>query len=154
MLVFSYKQRIEQIWDGWLTVSRQPMSRLSTFQCHDNLVDLLTLIETQSYCCCRRCCCCCCCCCSPCAVSLLFLLLRLSLLCAVIVTCCIAKLTQGGLLYGGDHPGRCGKPRKHSADHRHTEGLDCGHHRLQPRSPSWWGHSLCWFVFQGGHRLW
>lgn len=22
MLVFSYKQRIEQIWDGWLTVSR------------------------------------------------------------------------------------------------------------------------------------
>lgn len=25
MLVFSYKQRIEQIWDGWLTVSRRRM---------------------------------------------------------------------------------------------------------------------------------
>lgn len=93
---------------------------------------ILTMIITQrSYCCC----------CSLCPVSLLSLLLSLWLLCAVIVTCCIAKLTQGGLLYGGDRPGRCGKPCKHSTDHCHSEGLDCGYHRLQPRSPSWWGDS-------------
>lgn len=64
------------------------------------------------------------------------------LLCAVIVTCCIAKLTQGGLLYGGDRPGRCGKPCKHGTDHCHTEGLDCGYNRLQQRSLGWWEDSL------------
>lgn len=137
MLVFSYKQRIEQIWDGWLTVSRKNMWLIVTF--HNLIIcwsanRILAMTVTQrSYCCC---------CCSPCPVSLLPLLLSLWLLCAVIVTCCITKLTQGGLLYGGDHPGRCGKPCKHSADHCHSEGLDCGYHRLQPRSPSWWGDSL------------
>lgn len=74
------------------------------------------------------------------------------LLCAVVVTCCIAKLTQGGLLYGGDRPGRCGKPRKHGTDHCHSEGLDCGYNRLQQRSSSWWedflrGQCTYWIVF-------
>lgn len=88
-----------------------------------------------------------CCCCSLCPVFLLSLLLSLWLLCAVIVTCCIAKLTKGGLLYGGDRPGRCGKPCKHSTDHCHSEGLDCGYYRLQPRSPSWWGFILCYCAY-------
>lgn len=69
------------------------------------------------------------------------------LLCAVIVTCCIAKLTQGGLLYGGDRPGRCGKPCKHGTDHCHTEGLDCGYNRLQQRSLGWWEESLVMIVY-------
>lgn len=129
MLVFLYKQRIEQIWDGWLTVSKYYVygyylnfilwHHVATqIESWPWLVYRVTAGVVPS-------------------VSLLFLPLSLWLLCAVIVTCCIAKLTQGGLLYGGDHPGRCGKPCKHSADHCHSEGLDCGYNRLQPRSPSW-----------------
>lgn len=56
------------------------------------------------------------------------------LLRAVIVTRCITKLPLGGLLHGGDRPGRCGKPCKHGADHRHSERLDCGHNRLQQQT--------------------
>lgn len=125
MLVFLYKQRIEEIWDGWLTVSRRCLFLLiTTFHdmnyLHDHCTEELLLPLSPL-----------------CPVSLLSLLLSSWLLCAVIVTCCIAKLTQGGLLYGGDRPGRCGKPCKHSTNHCHSEGLDCGYHRLQPGPPRW-----------------
>lgn len=71
---------------------------------------------------------------------------------AVIVTCCIAKLTQGGLLYGGDRPGRCSKPCKHSTDHCHSEGLDCGYNWIQPRPPSWWG--VLFLCLASHHKSW
>lgn len=129
MLVFLYKQRIEQIWDGWLTVSTHSTLDWFYHVITVHHVDLqrecpqCSAAQRSYHCYCSL---------SSCVVS------ASELLCAVIVTCCIAKLTQGGLLYGGDRPGRCGKPRKHGTDHCHSEGLDCGYNRLQQRSPSWW----------------
>lgn len=128
MLVFLYKQRIEQIWDGWLTVStRSTSDHLTTaWLCrwyNENRTDESSLLHLF-------------------LSSCVPVVSACELLCAVIVTCCIAKLTQGGLLYGGDRPGRCGQPCKHGTDHCHSEGLDCGYNRLQQRSLGWWEDSL------------